>query len=174
MSKFRGDKLIKMADFLVEESKKPVTKTCKFDMETFGYLNNEGDGSNKIEMSCNTSACALGSVAIAKVFPDLKYRFDAVDNYIYVYLTKRDGYTFHDLEAAEELFGISEDESDYLFMSGSYPEKYQKGTKAEKYVAARIYKFVELKEKEMELVKGLSILNKERNKINLDEIDISA
>jgi hypothetical protein len=122
-------RLLKLADLLEADAKNK--KGVRFHMHGWGYVT---DPENPI--SCGTKACAMGLAAISGTFKragltphleesSIRFRWKG---------RKIDGFT-----AAEKLFGISPEASDYFFAPS---DEIVEGAADERRLARRIRRFV--------------------------------
>ena len=100
-----------------------------------------------VPVSCGTQACAMGLAAITGAFKrnGLSYRTYRIDpqiDQLYVETTMYGEDVEYD-EAAMELFDISSEAANFLFMPGCYPIRSpKKGSRGELLVAKRIRDYV--------------------------------
>lgn len=116
-------RLLKLADYL--ENK---VRDDKFDLWYFAK--------KEIGAKCISAACALGYCP--NIFKGVKLSWTDYSTLAAVIYTDKDGVAHEDLGAGTGLFDISSDACEYLFVSGSYPERYR----GRKSVARRIKTFV--------------------------------
>lgn len=128
-------RLLKLAALLEKDAKRK--RGIKFDLGE--WANTEG---KKLTVSCGTTACAMGLAVLSGEFKRQglsNYYIGGVDAFGQPALApkcnRRLGFG-----AASELFGISDEMSEYLFSSLSY--KKSKGAQAELVVAKRIRELV--------------------------------
>jgi len=91
------------------------------------------------KLSCDTAACALGWATAFFPRSNLKLKFDGASSLLDVEYTNKDS-TYSDIEAGQKMFGLTHDESNYLFNPCWYPQTIKL---TPKYVASRIEKLVE-------------------------------
>ena len=132
-------RLLKLADLLEADANNP--NGLKFDMGTWGESSGE-----TAEISCGTRACAMGLAALSGAFKrqGLHYEItgDPYSTATFIDINFKDEVYSDGMESAEKLFGITDQESEFLFDDNSYPQRYKTGKRAELYVAKRIRDFV--------------------------------
>jgi hypothetical protein len=135
-------RLLKLADLL--EADAANKKGVKFDLNDWakpadGRRFFEGD--ERVPVSCNTSACAMGLAAISGAFKRSGLKYELQENVwtggfsLVPTFNGKSGF-----DAAEALFEISSLTAEYLFDSDYYAKS--RGAHAELAVAARIRKLV--------------------------------
>lgn len=126
-------RLLKLADYLEN-----YVEDKSFNLSM--WANSEGiekvKKGKKTLMSCGTAGCALGHATDCFKNLKLAMEFAWSGPYLTVKHTKT-GST--DYLAAQEFFGINENDSYFLFNPWEYPDSH----KSRKYVAKRIRRFVE-------------------------------
>jgi hypothetical protein len=135
-------RLLKLAD-LVEQSveKSHGRKGFQFDMNYWGYV----DDGKKPEFSCGTSACMMGVAALSGQFArqGLRYRVEETWLAREIRLSMKSG-TSGGIEVGEELFDLTNEESQFLFYPEKWPEHAPRsGKRGARYAAKRVRKFVE-------------------------------
>lgn len=156
MAKFRPDRLLKLAEFLEKNSRRP--KSVKFNMNCWGYV----DAGEEPKNECGTTGCAWGSAAAAGIFAKEGVRVrvgeptsDGTKRWFDVtYSGEVDGH------AAGAFFGLTYEEVVWIFTPEFYPDKARKGARGERAVAKRIFDFVHIK-------KGLPGLEKKIREMNV-------
>lgn len=141
-------RLLKLADMLIADAKNK--KGIQFDLSTVGkpsggtYWNTntarfEGP---QAEISCGTTACAMGLAAISGKFK--KAGLSHKINEQFWVQTTINGRGLEYDRAAMRVFGVTKKEANYLFTPGNYPQEreFREGAKGERYVAKRIRDFV--------------------------------
>lgn len=128
-----ADKLLKLADYLEN-----LDSSKKFTLNIFGKRKKSVAVKNPMKLSkCGTAGCALGYAT--DIFTELKMiRGDIFFGYDYLYVKNMETNSIG-FEAAVDFFGISLENSFWLFD----PLKYEKGYRTRKHVAKRIREFVE-------------------------------
>lgn len=141
-------KLVKAANYLLQDAEEG--KTCKMDMDQWATI--KVDGKPVVpDNACATSACAMGKLALAKLFKGLTLEYDTGwgDNDASAWdLVYKDKYGSHEgFYAPAYLFDINIKEAEVLFggSDASVAGGYRKGLKAQIKVANRIIAFVEAK-----------------------------
>lgn len=132
-------RLLRLARLLEADAKS--RRGIKFDLDTFGWSDKKTPS-----VGCGTTACALGLAALSGAFKNqgLTAEFDKniFSDTIHVRPSiEVDGVQFEEFAAAEQLFSITNDESQFLF-SPDYYGTNQTGAKGERFVAKRIRDFV--------------------------------
>ena len=144
-SKVYKRRLLKLADFLDELPKE------RFDYRE--WVDNNWNG--KLDISCNSKACAFGWASTIKSFRKLGLRLMKTQNfgYGYICLAKEDGTTYGDeFVAGRVIFGLTEEETSFLFIP-NHPYDLDDGNElcspsdeaTPKQVAKHIRKFVKFK-----------------------------
>ena len=125
-------RLLKLADLLEADAENK--KGLQFDYFTWGWVTDETK-----PMSCGTSACALGLAALSGAFKraGLGWRQPKGDTIKFLWNGRR----VRASRAAMKTFGLSEKDSDYLFINAA-GLPCTNGAKAELAVAKRIRDFV--------------------------------
>lgn len=100
-----------------------------------------------VPLNCNTSACAMGLAVLSGEFKKEGLYATYADTWNGTVMDpafKPRGatMTYTGFTAAEELFGLNDDQAQYLFSPVLYRKKFLRGAKGERYVANRIAKFV--------------------------------
>lgn len=152
-------RLLKLADMLEADAKNKKgvhfnlsTVVAKTDPENYSGFACHVPEDFSPEISCGTTACAMGLAAISGAFKraGLSYKYDSSNQLIVTTWNGR----FKEYDAAAVvLFGITKDEANYLFTPSYYSEKVAdswgdhpmskvRGAKGERRVANRIRKFV--------------------------------
>ncbi len=139
-------RLLKLADLLEADAKNK--KGVKFDLGVWAapadnYNHLFDTPTPEVMVSCQTSACAFGLACISGTFKHsgLSYLIErSIIGGGYQLVPTFNGKT--ELEAAQELFGIDTDASEFLFMPENYPDSKLTGAAGERYVAKRIRDFV--------------------------------
>lgn len=126
-------RLLKLADLLEADAKNP--NGVKFDLGTWGW------STTKPDVSCNTTACAMGVAALSGAF-----EYDGL-----TYFTRENGHSGILIEvecqgrrgtaAAARLFRITRRAADWLFLEDWYDDS-TTGADGEFAVAKRIRDFV--------------------------------
>lgn len=126
-------RLLKLADLLEADAKNK--KGVKFDLSSWGHTNG---GDEAPFHSCGTTACAVGLAVVSGAFKrsGLKNLFVGDGTICPSYNGKSDW------PATRDFFGLSIDESHYLFSEDHYPAEKSQGAIGERYVAKRIRDFV--------------------------------
>jgi hypothetical protein len=121
-------RLLKLADLL--EADADNSKGVKFDMEDWVVMTNP-----KKPISCGTVACAMGLAALSGAFKraGLGYKIDREWGIEVTMHGAGSG-----IKSAAELFDISFDEAEYLFV-----EQTGKGARGERKIAKLLRKFVQ-------------------------------
>jgi len=134
-------KLVKAANYLLQDAEEG--KTCKMDMDQWATI--KVDGKPVPDNACATSACAMGKLALAKLFKGLTLEYDT-EWWELVYKDK-DGSRNEGFYAPAALFDIDVQEAEALFggSDASVAGGYRKGLKAQIKVANRIIAFVDAK-----------------------------
>lgn len=135
-------RLLKLAALLEADAKNE--KGVKFDLERWGDVRACGafETPKKIEINCNTTACAVGLACISGVFKrsGLSYltQPQIIDgnNFIPTYRGYKNFY------AVEAFFELDHLDAHFLFVDEEYPERKRTGAKGELAVAKRIRDFV--------------------------------
>lgn len=143
----KKQRLLKLADLLEADAKN--RKGIKFDLTVIATKSDEDktkyfDGEIP-PVDCGTAACAVGLACISGAFKKsgFTYRYDDCWGIIPTY-TDSDGKRYSGFDQATcPFFGLSHDESDYLFQPRRYPHDKLTGAVGERYVAKRIRQFVE-------------------------------
>lgn len=113
-------RLLKLANMLLADAKNK--KGIKFDLAVVATANYGERKPDKIEVSCGTTACAMGLAAISNEFSKngvgWKQQHTDIKMWIKVKNRRKYGYS----RVAQHLFGIHEYEADWLFTADSYEE----------------------------------------------------
>lgn len=127
-------RLLKLADLLEADAKNK--KGIKFDLETWGYANNDDDA--PVSHSCGTTACAVGLAVVSGAFKrsGLKNYFEGGSSICPEFEGK------NEWPAVRAFFGLSFGEDEFLFSDHRYPVGKTIGAIGERYVAKRIRDFV--------------------------------
>lgn len=122
-------RLLKLADLLEANAKNK--KGPKFDMSLWGLVED-----TEAPMSCGTTVCAMGLAAVSGAFKraGLGYDLDLRKGLIITMPS-----TWSAIGSAQELFEISPDEAEWLFMDAL---PLAKGAKGERQMAKLIRDFV--------------------------------
>jgi hypothetical protein len=117
-------------------------KGIRFDIESLGHKVNWEDFNLKevVPLDCGTSACAMGLASISGAFKKqgLGYKVEGCR----IWNTFNGKFVAFDL-AAMRLFGITREQSHYLFAPRTYPFEKKKGAAGEREVVRRIKRIVE-------------------------------
>jgi hypothetical protein len=138
-------RLLKLASMLEADAKNP--KGLKFDLDYIGVKDGFGFVSDFVSytdgyekdfdpgLNCQTTGCAMGLAAMSGEFKraGLSYRVDGIWISPTIY-GRESGY----ISAAKRIFGVTEDEAEYLFSPDYYPQNKINGAKAERLVVRRI------------------------------------
>lgn len=133
-------RLLKLADLL--EADASEKKGIKFDMGTIAERKAKSAEDRAIKLDCGTTGCAMGLAGISGAFKHagLGYRIGEQldpDGGMDIVLTVGGSRTdYH--SAAIMIFGLTQGQARFLFAPESYPSKFIRGAKAERYVAKRI------------------------------------
>jgi hypothetical protein len=132
-------RLLKLAALLLADAKNK--KGIKFDIGTVGRV--ADSTKEEVPLDCGTTACAMGLAAISGVFKKqgLTARFYPEEsNQLWCAWNGR----IRDYDrTAISLFGITQDQANYLFSPWSYPFNRRIGAAGEKEVVRRIHRVVE-------------------------------
>lgn len=123
-------RLLKLASFLRELPRN------RFNYSRWVDANWQG----KADLSCGTSACALGWATTMPTFRRLGLRLKQYSGGGYVLMKKGDGETIGSIPAASEVFGITWDQATHLFIPAEGEERAtpkQVAKKIERFVAGR-------------------------------------
>lgn len=127
-------RLLKLADLLEADAKNK--KGIKFDLALWG-ASEDGKASS---ISCGTTACAMGLAVLSGAFRRAGLsNFHGPDAPV---ITPQMPGDMLGMEAAESLFGITNEEACFLFLDDNYPRSKTSGAGGERYVAKRIRDFV--------------------------------
>jgi hypothetical protein len=134
-----AERLLKLADLLEADAARP--DGIKFDLGTWGRWRN-GEAPS---LSCGTTACAMGLAALSGSFAEdgLTYAIEwlpdrTIGGYGGISVKFDDQYN---LDAAAQLFGITGEAADFLFVPDAY-DVTPVGAEGECVVAQRIRDFV--------------------------------
>lgn len=138
-------RLLKLAALLEADAKNQ--EGIKFDLNVIvatdtgygleSYAFEEGD---KPLLDCRTAACAVGLACISGAFKN--FTFEVHHGEILPIYTNKHGTHLGFGEAEIEFFGLTMDQSEFLFLSSSYPKSKRQGAIGERAVAKRIRDFV--------------------------------
>jgi hypothetical protein len=126
-------RLLKLAKLLEDDARNK--KGVKFDLGDWGETKTE-----KPELSCGTTACAIGLACISGAFK--KQGFTYSDGFIrsgWIAPVYRDA---NEWGAVCDFFELNLSDAHSLFLDTSYPNKLRTGAAAERAVAKRIRDFV--------------------------------
>lgn len=135
-----SERLLKLADLLEADAARP--EGIKFDLgiviKPEGPIN---DDEKVVKVDCGTHACAMGLAVISRAFTDagLDYVIDHVWETIDIQIN---GESQEWDEAAGKIFGLAENEVEFLFTTQGYPGEAMAGADAERQVAQRIRELV--------------------------------
>lgn len=138
-------RLIRLAALLEKDAKNKTG--VKFDLDRWG----ETEKAKKfVKADCGTTACAVGLACVSGAFKKDGLTFELDDKgFIYPKMSNPnwDGIIYSQSvlsgeDAVNELFGLTKQETRFLFFSQHYPEKETKGAVGELAVARRIRDFV--------------------------------
>lgn len=129
-------RMLKLARLLEKDAKDK--KGIKFDMWTWGFVNDE-----KNKLSCQTTACAMGLAALSGAFRSAGLVAKIPKNGFFIRF-KFKGRRLEGVSAAVKLFGISRKDAQNLFTEwDSNPA----GAKAELAMAQRLRDYVHLQKR---------------------------
>lgn len=137
-------RLLKLADMLEADAKNK--KGIRFDISTVAAkADNEGlrgwrefaEGETPA-LNCGTVACAMGLAAISGAFKRAGMSYHI--NRSGLYVTFNGDWDFY--AAGRGVFGLTDDEIDWLFMPSGYDGPTPKGADGERVVAKRLRDFV--------------------------------
>lgn len=123
-------RLLKLAELLEADAKNK--KGVKFSMPSWGYVEDKS-----APISCGTQACAMGLAALSGAFKQAGLDYYLADGHVQFTVK---GANMHGASAAEEIFGITYDDSMKLFENWKGAGV---GRRAELAKAKQIRRFVE-------------------------------
>lgn len=127
--------LLKLADLLEADAKNK--RGVKFDLYTWGHFRTSKVPKNPV--TCGTTACAMGLAAISGKFSSDGLRYKKSDErHIYISFRNQIG----GIDSAVALFGISNEQAQFLFLPRSYEGGSRRGAAGERRVAKRIRELV--------------------------------
>jgi hypothetical protein len=136
-------RLLKLADLLEADAKN--RKGIKFDLEVIASKAVGRDGDYEEfepgevpEINCGTAACAVGLACISGAFKHSGLSYQITGWGLEPKFVALVGWS----RAETTFFGLTEDESTFLFREDSYPIGKTRGAVGERYVANRIRDFV--------------------------------
>lgn len=132
--RLRKDRLMTLVNILRADAKNK--KGLRFDLKQWGSVRNV---LGTLAMDCGTQGCALGAAALSGVFAKdgLDYERGCV-SIRFIWRGRHRGA----IDTAMELFGISYEAANYLFLPSYYKRGPITGAKGERRVANRIAAFV--------------------------------
>lgn len=143
-------RLLKLADLLEADAKNK--KGIKFDLAVVARKAPAGDRTwmedyeprEAVPVDCGTAACAVGLACISGAFARSGLSYSITKDYGLLPKFRRpDGKVFSKWATAPTaFFGLTTEESDFLFTPWSYPLDMITGAAGERYVAKRIRNFV--------------------------------
>lgn len=130
-------KLLKLAKMLLEDAKNQ--EGIRFDLGVVGKpsLGKDFNGPADVKLDCGTTACAMGLAAISGAFKKDGLSFSISDMCSMINTKFKGRVVDYDI-AAKKLFGLSQEQANYLFSPWTYPYNARSGASAERRVVRRI------------------------------------